>query len=526
LTDGRQALKGATVKQLHKSWTFSASAFDLLTAGRSFNIVALAALAAKIALVDNILLQKAADTFPGSYVQVSTVRMPTMMQQLPPNFVGLFNDDLSIGSFSMNFSNVLRDYSTSGSLVSSDNFPEFIGTCNGTCFANIPGFGFAINCTDNPATPGIQITKELAMKNSYNSSLPYNSSGNDASYFLPTLLSFDAGQDLARDKNNETTITNPQVSGINLFVSWASMVAASGDLSDHSADTCVLTNYSRRCELRPALLSYSVEIDNTLDLSDATHQSFQFEDVSKVKSTNGVQLTQTFGGTTNKTSDPFEGNQLLSWNVSVIEVFEYNSTFDMNVRAFSQMLNSMFQGDIELQYLNVSEGGYVPTSLGQSGSAVGTWWALQDANRPSQESCVMDISDPMVYILEQLNHITFRSSVYAGYSAWQDWFKNQPATQASDPKFNGNITAFLESTVPKLKGNATAYLKDTLDNFLTNPTAVQPFVNNTASLQFRPTTIYSTNFPFMFAAIFSMFFCTLCILPSYWVNSCRLQNLI
>jgi hypothetical protein len=516
LTNGHQALKGATVTDLHKSWSFSASAFDLLTAGKSFNIVALAALAAKIALVDSILLQKAAGTVPGSYFQQPTVRIPTMMEQLPPNFVGLFNDDMSIGSFSGNFSNVLRDYSTSGSLVLANNFAEFIGTCNGTCFADVPGFGFAIRCTDAPAPPIAKITKEVALKNTGNSSLPRNSTANVESLFLPTLLSFQATQLLAEDKNNETTVTNP--SGINLDVTWASMVAANGDPNDFSADTCILTSYARTCELRPALLSYSVEIDNTGDLRENTNKNSAFGEIKGTNSTNGAQLTKTFGGTANQTSDPFEGKQLLSWDISVIEVFGPNSTFDMNVRGFTQMLNSMFSGDLELQYLDVNGGGYVPSSLVDGGSVIGTWWALQDAKRPSLESCVMDITNPLVYIMEQLNHITFRSSIYAGYNAWQDWFKQQPATQANDSKFHGNITAFLDSTLPKLKGNATAYLKDTFDKFLINQTAVQPFINNTEALQFSPTTIYSTSFPFMYAAIFSMFFCTLCILPSYWVS--------
>lgn len=55
----RKALNGATVSELHNSWSFSTLALDLLTAGKAFNFIRLAALTAKLALVDNLLLQQA-----------------------------------------------------------------------------------------------------------------------------------------------------------------------------------------------------------------------------------------------------------------------------------------------------------------------------------------------------------------------------------------------------------------------------------------------------------------------------------
>lgn len=139
-----KALKGSTVEDLHKSWSFSTSVLELLTAGRSFNLVALAALTAKMALVDNLLLQKAAGTMPSTYEQAGIkLRLPTWQQQLPSNYVGAFNADGTVGAFTTNFSYILHDYALNGAFIQADSFDmfeEFTSICTGTCFARVPGY--------------------------------------------------------------------------------------------------------------------------------------------------------------------------------------------------------------------------------------------------------------------------------------------------------------------------------------------------------------------------------------------------
>lgn len=66
---------------------------ELLTAGKRFNYIALAALMAKIALVDNVLLQQAISTAPGYYEQRNmTLRLP-MARTLPRNYAAIEDDD-------------------------------------------------------------------------------------------------------------------------------------------------------------------------------------------------------------------------------------------------------------------------------------------------------------------------------------------------------------------------------------------------------------------------------------------------
>ena len=65
----------------------------MLTAGKSFNYIALAALMAKVALVDNVLLQQAVSTSPGYFEQRNMdLRLP-MARILPQGYAGVTDDD-------------------------------------------------------------------------------------------------------------------------------------------------------------------------------------------------------------------------------------------------------------------------------------------------------------------------------------------------------------------------------------------------------------------------------------------------
>jgi hypothetical protein len=100
----RRAMKGSTVEDLHRSWGFSASVLELLTAGRKFNMIALAALMAKLALVDNVFLQKATSASPGWYRQKNVVMTLPVARQLPQDYVGVLTSNESTVSPTLAFS--------------------------------------------------------------------------------------------------------------------------------------------------------------------------------------------------------------------------------------------------------------------------------------------------------------------------------------------------------------------------------------------------------------------------------------
>jgi uncharacterized protein YbcV (DUF1398 family) len=81
------------LQDLHRSWGFASSVLELLTAGSRFNYIALAALMAKVALVDNVLLQQAVSTVRGYYELTGTTIHLPMATILPPFYAGVTSGD-------------------------------------------------------------------------------------------------------------------------------------------------------------------------------------------------------------------------------------------------------------------------------------------------------------------------------------------------------------------------------------------------------------------------------------------------
>jgi len=78
--------------------------------GRSFNLIALVAVMAKLALVDNVLLQRSAGSVPGTFSQnITTLKMP-ILSQLLEAYNGVYNADGSTGFISDNFAHEIYRY--------------------------------------------------------------------------------------------------------------------------------------------------------------------------------------------------------------------------------------------------------------------------------------------------------------------------------------------------------------------------------------------------------------------------------
>jgi hypothetical protein len=79
---------------------------ELLTAGKKFNMIALAALMAKVALIDNILLQRSALTQPGVFHKSGTTLTLPIVRELPFDYAGFSTADASMGSMTYAFGQV------------------------------------------------------------------------------------------------------------------------------------------------------------------------------------------------------------------------------------------------------------------------------------------------------------------------------------------------------------------------------------------------------------------------------------
>lgn len=395
----RKALQGATVTELHKSWAFSTSALELMTAGKSFNLIALAAITAKLALVDNVLLQRAAGSEPGTFSQnITNLTMP-IMSTLPKAYTGAYNTDGSTGFISDDFANDIYRYSTSNNLIGfDDTLPNYHTGCEGVCITTVQGFGFNISCEPENVGSSFEVNKTAAAAATFDSmsSTGSNLNMDYASIFDTSSYSLPANTEL---QNNDTTYSFPYDT-ISLASSYSN-IYGNNVARGAPADTCTAQVINRNCFLRPAIINYPVQITNVSTNSHAA---------------NGIKLVMRSGysfATANLAGSNGEVENGQIWGIEVGQPTDDTT----NLASISAVMDKLFVGSASLEY-NESTG-YVPNP-GQG--PLSAWWVgWHNTGRPSS-SCVMEIPDPTTWIVQQLNSLMLRTSISAAVSS------NAPAT--------------------------------------------------------------------------------------------------
>jgi hypothetical protein len=472
----RKALKGSTVEDLHRTWGFSSSVLELLTAGRSFNLVALAALMAKLALVDNLLLQRAAGSGPGIFTRYNVPINLPLVSELPPQYAGEFALNGATGALSDEFSSDLYHYATVGDIVlfndtwayswnsqTKTSQSSFSTRCEGTCQAIVPGFGFSVDCADPYVSPSFNISPSLVSQSTlaHESNQTFNAAILDPN-FSRTILSVNAttllpGQTFV-DSNGETQSFSYASSILN--VTYARNVASSGDLTDLTATTCNGRTVWRTCVLRPAIVNYPITVTN----------------ITSSKAQNGIRISPSVTGNLTfldrvSTGTHLENGQIPGITIAKNAYEPYNATYDTNIQAVTVMINSLFSASVNLDYINGTNGGYVPTA--SSNAQLSSWWEGAFAIRPFRKSCLINVVDPLPWIVSQVNSIMLRASIAAA--------------------------------VDQDVGSAT-WLQ-------VKNGSVQQNIN---SVEIVDSLIYESHYSFMFGALATMLFCICCVLPSYW----------
>ena len=425
----RKALIGATVEDLHKSWGYGTSVLSLATAGKNFNMIALAALAAKLALVDNVLLQRSAGTVPGTFTQpIVNLRFP-VVESLPAGFMGQFDDDSGAGYLSTPFSEDLRDYFESTLLIGLDSWgpnpdtTEWSTHCSGTCETYVEAFGFNVTCTPNTIQT-FNITPDSARGNVFN---PSDSNsiipGQDATLLNLFSYSVRPGED---STNGDVTISYPEP-WISLAVDYASSNADYTEDGSTRLDTCTSTLYSSTCAFRPAVVRYPIAITNyTADFH----------------ATNGVNITaRDFVPLHNFMTDnraALENGQ--TWAKKIVRPLYHDepNKYYSNIDSIAQILRTSFAADVTLQYLNGT--GYVATP---GEGSMSQWYVGGPIETTHPRSCAISVTDPVVWLVDQIDNLMLRASISAAlggdYSTPQIIASGLKGTQTHDTvRFNSD----------------------------------------------------------------------------------------
>ena len=133
-----------SVEDLHVYWINGNSLWAALTAGRKFNLVALACIVTSVAPVNGPLLQRASTIATQSQVSQPILKM-NLAPEIPQGFSGYISGRaLEVSLFTANFTPTVQDFTNRATITTTAT------GCEGMCNAKAIGAGFAVNCSSYP----------------------------------------------------------------------------------------------------------------------------------------------------------------------------------------------------------------------------------------------------------------------------------------------------------------------------------------------------------------------------------------
>ena len=460
ITWWRKALKGATIKELHRSWQFSSSIKDVVLYGKYFNFIALAALAAKLTIIDGILLQKAASTQYGMD-PVHKKNSPFYANETMPITATLDDQSTYYGDLVDWFNTEVGAWSQNAGIMST----RWV-RCNGVCLFAVNGTGFGVDCqTEEVAidfgSVVVQEALELAIANDTSD---LNITG-QRDLFDVTFEGFQG-----------STEQDGDYSRIVMNITFTNTTA-----NDNNPASCPGTLTRHSCILRPAVIEYPVTIEDNTG-TDNTNTAQQTAIANMYLGYN----TTSYGGqiyyidersedsSYRNDAERFDNTNSLAYDRNVQQLFNYpivaykdfiekNSTIggtSTRIGGLVSTLEQYFAGGSTMSL--GSHGGFAlfQTGLAQSQLIKATYNA-------SASGCAYLYRDPLDHILRRLNLLTFILAV-------------DPDQHDMD---NSNSFTATTSIVAEEYGRSIHY---------------------------------KTNHGFMWGALASILFCVLCVLPSYW----------
>jgi hypothetical protein len=482
ITWWRKALRGATIKELHRSWQFSASIKDVVLYGKYFNFIALAALAAKLTIIDGILLQKAAGSEYGSD-NAHNITIEMYANDTMPLTASIAHSPGTDGSADYGYIGPqLSWFSDQVSMWSKDSgsFDVQPGLCDGTCLFDIVGTGFGVDCQTEQLA--IDYGKEVSQAATEQAALI-----NDTSVSVS-----DPGRSLFEVTFNTSygaTGQDGDYSRIEMNVTFANTTQDKND-----PQSCPGTLTRHRCILRPATVKYPVTIEDNSQSTDQRSvykmylgynttsyggETYYTDSRISVYGTdwpyyyaNDIERAYAIqNGLANGTSSAYdpEVHQLIGY-----KMIDYKNVLELDptvTRRLSTVIGGIASAlDDELRgggSLEFSEGQFALDPYGLANDQL--FKAVYNTTTPG---CGYQYRDPLDYVIRRINELMFSISI-------------APSIDDRDMNIGSN------------NGSVTAG----------TPISAQEY---SVSLH------YKTNKGFMYGALASIIVCVLCVLPSYW----------
>lgn len=139
----RSMRAGTEVGDLHRFWEYGNSLWAAATAGRSFNLPALACVFVALAPINGPLLQRASGVSVKSVSSINDIQLP-VAPEIPFGWTGYVTGRMyAVSLLTTNFTPVAQSFYFQRPIDISRT------GCNGICSAKVMGAGFAANCSSS-----------------------------------------------------------------------------------------------------------------------------------------------------------------------------------------------------------------------------------------------------------------------------------------------------------------------------------------------------------------------------------------
>jgi hypothetical protein len=372
----RKALRGGTLETLHRNHTYSTSLMAALKSGRHFNILALAALTAKFAVIDSTLFQKSttvSSDYKENYLNKTVEAWVTT--KWPDHFGGIPGSDGDMRALNENFGNIITQYNTriGNGKVHDTNILFRNCPFGQTCTGSLEAIGFDYSCTTT-TTP-----------------VDYGSFRLLGALYPQKLDGYPL---YSVDFQTVWPSATRKYTSINMTMVYV-------DSKEGEKLSCPGTLTTRTCEIRPAVVRYplSVLMADKKQAMNVTH--LQFYD-------------------TTLNSYPYAAPMTDS-QIDGIEVIEKSdlieSTFQpTTVGAMTFVLNNLFKSSANLTW-------QLDWDLSVSGARAQSLYSANSTNSIAQHcayslnSTASGVADPFIDLLRRVNQLGFITSLFVD-RAW------------------------------------------------------------------------------------------------------------
>lgn len=485
ITWWRKAMRGASVAELHRSWEFSSSFSNMIFNFWSFDKVALAALAMKVAVIDGLLFQRATSTYvqqdPPAIIEtiaVAATEFPSTGYVLSNNsvagqatcgcfmigdaFTPVVNTWESSNGFFKGYNDWFRSDSKYQGLFNKAKAKTGLDLmavkqhCEGTCYAHMEAIGFEISCDQETVERDIAVAPIEA----------YEKAGNGTSG--------DIADWTATIFNSSFSLHYPD-SALNLNTTAITMnlnYYQANDPFNPSSFHCAGRIYNNACVLRPALITYPVRIMN----------------YSNPHIVNGVQLQSRIPGMTDTMMEM--GPPKYDPQLKQAEGFSVGPYINVDD---SQEIGSFTHLGGLANALHQFLGASATITYNGENAKESVWGLKQQGplaqtmmyGPPLMGSCDCSFRDESLdTIIEAINQLAFMTAI----------------GMVDNSTFSGR----------KVEPDETATIVAVGQNASTT------FRTLTGTMQVSDVVYYQTNYWFMSFAVLSTLVCIVFVLPSYW----------